>query len=240
MKNPLMLISAFFMAGLANAAALPDYPFLFETGTAQIELAPDMAIVSITIADRGEDASRVFSAVNNSVDAVLGALARSKVPKPDIDASDIQRSVDYVRPEQRASTTVRYVITRQVKVRLRDLSVWPVLMADLAKISTIETMSSDFQISSRQTVDMELEQQAARDAEARAKRSAGYFGRKLGAAMAISRVPFDSLEQTFTGGSGNSRFMPPPFIPPTEPGSSLHVPATIRLSGSVNVLFKLE
>lgn len=240
MKNPLMLIFAFFIAGLANAAALPDYPFLFETGTAQVELAPDMAIVHITIADRGEDASRVFSAVNGSVDAVLGALARSKVPHADIDASDIQRSVDYVRPEKSTSTTVRYVITRQVKVRLRDLSVWPVLMADLAKISTIETMVSDFQISSRQKVDLELEQQAARDAETKARRNAGYFGRKLGAAMAISRVPFDSLDQTFTGGSGNSRFMPPPFIPPADAGSNLHVPAKISLSGSVNVLFKLE
>lgn len=240
MKTTLMLICAFWMAGLANAAALPDYPFLFETGTAQIELAPDMALVHITIADRGKDASRVFSAVNSSVDAVLGALARANVPPADIDASDIQRSVDYVRPEQRSATTVRYVITRQVKVRLRDLSAWPVLMADLAKISAIDTMSSDFQISSRQKVDLELEQQAARDAETRARRNAGYFGRKLGAVMAISRVPFDSLEQTFTGGSGNSRFMPPPFIPPMEPGSSLHVPAKISLSGSVNVLFRLE
>ena len=240
MKNFLMLMSALFMSGLASAATLPDYPFLFETGTAQIDLAPDMAIVHITIADRGTDASRVFSAVNASVDAVLGALAKSKVPHADIDASDIQRSVDYVRPEKGTSTTVRYVITRQVKVRLRDLSGWPVLMADLAKISTIETMISDFQISSRQKVELELEQQAARDAETRARRNAGYFGRKLGAVMAISRVPFDSLEQTFTGGSGNSRFMPPPFIPPTEPGSSLHVPATISVSGSVNVLFKLE
>lgn len=237
MKYTLMLISALWMASAGNAAVLPDYPFLFETGTAQIDVAPDLANVEINIAERGDDPAKVFASVNASIAATLDALTRLKVPTADIDTSDIQRAVDYTRVEKNASTKVQYILSRQVKVRIRDLSVWPTLMADLAKVSHIDAMNSDFQSSSRNAIYEKLEEQAARDAQTRAQRSAGYFGRKIGAAMAISRLPFHTVDAIFTGGPS---YMPAPYIPPGNSTGNLHVPAQITLSTSVNVLFKLE
>lgn len=54
---------ALFVTGLANASSLPDYPFIFETGSAEVGVAPDMANVDLTISSRGRDASKAFSAL---------------------------------------------------------------------------------------------------------------------------------------------------------------------------------
>lgn len=241
MKTGFVFLSTFLAASLAAASPLPDYPFLFETGMAQIDVAPDMVTIDLTISDRGPDAEKVFSLVNSSIATTLDALARSKVPREDIESFEIQRSVDYSRgPQDKSAAPVHYVVSRQVKIRLRDLSTWPVLMADLAKIKNIENLNSEFQTSARNEIDAELGLQAARDAGVRAKRSADSFGRKLGPAMAISRAPFNTLERMFTEGAGGAYAPSAPYIPPINSALNLHVPAKIRLSRSVNVLYKLD
>lgn len=233
-------LGAFLVVKLASASSLPDYPFLFETGSADIEIAPDMATIDISISHRGRDPSKIFSVVNSSVAVILDDFTKFKVPQADIDASEVQRTVDLSRTIQDKSAPTNYVISRHVRVRLRDLSIWPVLMADLAKIENIESLSSDFQTSAQKSIGEELELRAARNAEARARRIAESFGRKLGAVMAISRTPFNALERTFTEGESGNYAPPPPFIPPTDSAVNLHVPAKITLSRSLNVLFKLD
>lgn len=241
MKTGFVFLSTFLAASLAAASPLPGYPFLFETGSAQIEVAPDLATVDLTVSDRGADAEKVFSLVNSSVATALDALARSKVPREDIDSFEIERSMDYSRSAQdKSAAPVRYVASRQVKIRLRDLSIWPALMADLAKIKNIENLNSEFHTSARNAIEAELGQRAARDAGERAKRSADSFGRKLGPAMAISRVPFNTFDRLFTEGAGSGYAPAAPYIPPMDSALNFRVPAKIRLSRSVNVLYKLD
>lgn len=203
-------------------------------------MPPDTALIDLGVSSRGGDAPTVMDVVNASVSKVFAALARSHVSQADIESSGLERMVDrslIARPD----AAPVYVISRHLKIRIRDLTTWSTLMSDLARMKNIDGLSTDFQTTRRQAIEAELELKAAHDAEAKAKATsvAVSFGRKLGAVMGISELPFDALQRTLTEDVSGRGFAPP-YLPPAGLVSEIRVPATITLQKSVNVLFKLE
>ncbi|GGC64486.1 SIMPL domain-containing protein [Undibacterium terreum] len=239
MRSKLYLILGFFMLNAANAAALPDYPFIFESGTARVDVAPDAAIIDITVSSRGSDASKALDLVNASMSDVFKAFNRSKLRKEDVESSDLVRSLDYADPKRNAAPT--YTINRHVRVQLRDLSLWAALMSELAKMKNVERLSAEFLVSNRRSIDAELQLKAAHDAEDKADKVAKVFGKKLGSVMAISEAPFNMLGRALTEDMSNDAFSPPPpFSPPPELAAEIRVPTTIAIQKNLNVIFKLE
>lgn len=227
-----------FALKCASASSLPEYPFLFEAGQARADVAPDTALIDVGISSRGADAAKVLDVVNASATEVFGALNRAKVRQADIESSGLERSLDRSL-NARQEAAPMYVISRHLKVRLRDLSTWSTLMSDLARMKNIDSLNADFQTTARKSIEADLELKAAHDAEAKATRVAGAFGRKVGAVMGISEVPFDALQRTMTE-DNSGRAYAPLFIPPAGLVSEIQVPAAITLQKNVNVLFKLE
>ena len=238
MKRKLLLVVGFFTVQMATqASSLPDYPFIFQTGTAQVEVSPDIAVMDITVASRGADAAKTLGVVNAGVAEVFQLLGKVKIAQADTQASEIMRTLDYSSREKRDAPPT-YVINRNLRVWVRDLAAWSPLVSELAAMKNITRLDTDFRTSAHDTLVADLELKAARDAETKAARIAKSFNRKIASVMAISEVPFQSLERAMIR-SSNEGFAPP-FIPPTEPASAVRAPASIALEKSVNVLFKLE
>ena len=238
MKRKLLLVVGMFTVQMATqASSLPDYPFIFQTGTAQVEVSPDIAVMDITVASRGADAAKTLGVVNAGVAEVFQLLGKAKIAQADTQASEIMRTLDYSSREKRDAPPT-YVINRNLRVWVRDLAAWSPLVSELAAMKNITRLDTDFRTSAHDTLVADLELKAARDAETKAARIAKSFNRKIASVMAISEVPFQSLERAMIR-SSNEGFAPP-FIPPTEPASAVRAPASIALEKSVNVLFKLE
>lgn len=238
MKRKLLLVVGMFTVQMATqASSLPDYPFIFQTGTAQVEVSPDIAVMDITVASRGADAAKTLGVVNAGVAEVFQLLGKVKIAQADTQASEIMRTLDYSNREKRDAPPT-YVINRNLRVWVRDLAAWSPLVSELAAMKNITRLDTDFRTSAHDTLVADLELKAARDAETKAARIAKSFNRKIASVMAISEVPFQSLERAMIR-SSNEGFAPP-FIPPTEPASAVRAPASIALEKSVNVLFKLE
>lgn len=238
MKRKLLLVVGMFTVQMATqASSLPDYPFIFQTGTAQVEVSPDIAVMDITVASRGADAAKTLGVVNAGVAEVFQLLGKVKIAQADTQASEIMRTLDYSSREKRDAPPT-YVINRNLRVWVRDLAAWSPLVSELAAMKNITRLDTDFRTSAHDTLVADLELKAARDAETKAARIAKSFNRKIASVMAISEVPFQSLERAMIR-SSNEGFAPP-FIPPTEPASAVRAPASIALEKSVNVLFKLE
>lgn len=239
MKRTLLLVVALFNLNMAaQASSLPDYPFIFQTGTAQVEVPPDMAVMEITVASRGADAAKTMGVVNAGAAEVFQLLGKVKIAQADIQASEIMRTLDYSGREKRDSPPM-YVINRNLRVWVRDLAAWTPLVSELAAMKNITRMDTEFKTSAHDALVAELDLKAARDAETKAARIAKSFNRNIASVMAISEVSFQSIERALMR-SGNEGFAPPPFIPPTEPSPAVRAPGSIALEKSVNVLFKLE
>lgn len=239
MKRTLLLSAGLFAVNLAaQASSLPDYPFIFQTGTAQVEVPPDMAVMDITVSSRGADAAKTLAVVNASAAEIFQSLGKVKIPQADIQSSNIMRSLDYASREKHDAPPV-YVINRNLRVWVRDLAAWTPLVSELAAMKNITRLDTEFKTSAHDALVAELDLKAAKDAEAKAARAARSFNRKIASVMAISEVSFQALERTLMH-SGNEVFAPPPYIPPVDASSAVRAPGTISLEKSVHVLFKLE
>ena len=73
-RKLLLLVGLFTLNMAAQASSLPDYPFIFQTGTAQVEVPPDMAVMEITVASRGADAANTLGVVNAGTAEVFQLL----------------------------------------------------------------------------------------------------------------------------------------------------------------------
>ncbi len=74
MNRVLLVLVGFFALEVAQASSLPDYPFVFQSGIARTEVAPDVAFIHLTISSRGSDAAKVLDVVNASAAEIFKAL----------------------------------------------------------------------------------------------------------------------------------------------------------------------
>lgn len=242
-----MLIRLVLMMLLAGSAAgtaspLPDYPFVFTSGSATREIAPDIGELTFTVSSRGLDAEKAVAAVDAASKRVESLLRAAAVKADDIDASSLDKTERrHWEPDARESVPDGYEVSRRFVVRVRDLSRYPGLLKGLFALPESERFSVSFDRTDREQIRRQLFDQAASDAKARAGRMATSFGRTLGPVRAIAQVPFASMGE-WLGFPGDAGYRPP-FIPPVDSDTSMDrllVPATVRISVDVNTVFELQ
>jgi len=227
---------------IAPASPLPEYPFVFTTGSAERHVAPDGAHLRFEVRSRQPDVDKAISVVESASQVVARLLDSAGVEAEDIDASVIDKSpTERWNSGTRTSLPDSYDASRSFSVTIRDLSKYPQLVKGIFDQPDTENFSVGFDRSDHETVAGELLEVAAKDAHARATRMAVSFGRSLGHVRGIAQVPFTSIDEGLGFPSG--RAFAPPFIPPVDPSPSLDrllVPATIRISVNVNAIFELR
>lgn len=227
MKRMLLMALASLTMNLAQASSLPDYPFIFQVGTARLDVAPDIAVISITVSSRGSDASKALAVVNAGVSDAFRVLYKAEIPQSDIVSTDIMRMLEQASSDKTSGPPV-YIVRRNVRITVRKLAAWAPLMSELAVLKNVVNLESEFNVSGQDAIENALALKAASDARAKASRLAETLNRKIVAVMAVSEVPFPSLERTLIS-PDNREFSPPAFIPPTEYSSAVRAPASIPL-----------
>jgi hypothetical protein len=90
-------------------------------------------------------------------------------------------------------------------------------------------------------LESDLLTKALRSARDQADKLTGPLGGHVSSAVAISKAPFDSIAASLgLGGAGYAEQMARMFKRSVSDGDNLLVPATIQMSVSVNVLFKMN
>ena len=69
------------------AADIPEYPFVFVVGHADIDTPPDIAVCSLTLHAIDPDPGKAESTINERVKTVLAALSANHVSPGDIESS---------------------------------------------------------------------------------------------------------------------------------------------------------
>lgn len=241
-----MLIRALLVLWLASAASavaspLPDYPFLFATGTARRDLPPDTVKLDFTIASRNADPAIAAKAVDATFETVLAILTAADVKKADLDASTVNKSArSHWDGTKGQSLPDGYEVTRRIRCTVRDIGNYPQMLKKLLEVADSESFSVRFERSDASKIQVELFTAAAKDARDQADQMASSFDRKIGAVHAISKAPFDRLGHDF-GLSNSDRFAEPPAAYASGRHSDMFlVPSSITLSTSVNVVFELK
>ncbi len=240
----LFCLCVLLVSGAASFAAdIPEYPFVFVVGRADIETPPDVAVCSLRLHAIDPDPGKAESTVNERLKSVLATLSANHVAASDIESHSINKQIltnNEYNAKDRA--VIRgYDVSRSLKFTVRQLESLPEIETPLLGEPNIENIDCQFDRKDRKDIEDDLLVKALQSAKDQADKLAQPLGRHVGAAVAISKLPFDSIASSFgQGGVASIAVSAMRAFKKSAMPDELLVPSTISLSASVNVLFKMD
>jgi uncharacterized protein YggE len=222
-----------------NASNLPEFPFVYAQGEANVEVAPDIATVSFHVEDYAEDATKAESVVWNRSKEILDFFNEFGISKKEIVAYQIDKNTVRESKEYNDLEIIGYEISRQIEITLLDLSIYEAILKKLVELPNITGIETEFERSDRDRIDKELISKACKDAEQKATLMAEGFGAKLGSVFAISRTEFENVAAQF-GVAFSYGGIQEYSLRGVNEEEVLFVPSAVEFSIGVNVIFRLK
>jgi uncharacterized protein len=230
------LLALFILSGLclAPVASAADKAGVVSAhGTGMVEVEPDIARLGFGV-------SATHPTVAEGRDEVARGVARLIALARDMGLKDehIATAALHVRPhhewnpETRTQRLAGYVVTRQVALKLSDLSRLGELTEQALGLGVTEASPAAFDTSRRAELEAEALAAAARDARARARVMAEALDMKLGVPLhvetgGVAEPPQPMLRAMALEADGVS-------------GAETYQPGLIRVSAAVTARFALE
>ena len=178
---------------LSTALTLPLAAFadtagtITVTGSATINVVPDMATVSLGVTTTGDTAGAAMATNNEAVSAVIARLIAAKVADRDMQTSSLSVNPNWVTNAAGTGQEVKgYIASNQLTVQVRSLEATGSIL-DAAITDGANTLNGlTFGLQDQRPVEDEARKKAVADALARAKLYAEAAGEKLGPIVSIS------------------------------------------------------
>ncbi|MCB1382893.1 MAG: SIMPL domain-containing protein [Notoacmeibacter sp.] len=164
MKNAMLAAALAATLSATPALAEDPVPRIMVTGTGQAALAPDLAILSLTVMREGETAREALDANNAAMGDVLKAMKAEGIADRDLQTSGFSISPRYVYPKasdggDQTPRIVSYQVANNLTVRVRDI----------AKVGTVLDKSVTLGVNQGGSVSFGNDDTTAALAEAREK-----------------------------------------------------------------------
>lgn len=195
----LALLPALLWGPASGARAEHPIPRINVQGEGRADIAPDMAILTLTVMREDKTARAALDANSAAMAEVLGAMRKQGIAERDLQTSGfaIQPRMHYPRPRpgeaEQAPKIIGYTVQNTLTVRIRDIN----LVGELLDLSVTLGVNQGGQLSwSNQDPSAALEEArklAVKDAAQRAQTLATAAGVKLGDLLELS-------EQTYRPG----------------------------------------
>ncbi|MFC5387557.1 SIMPL domain-containing protein [Aquamicrobium segne] len=187
---PLTLAAAIALPAIAQAKEPGQTPRIFVTGEGETSIAPDMAILSLSVTREAKTAREALDANNDAMAAVITAMKAASIEDRDLQTAGIQISPRY-NYETRADGTqkaelVAYQVTNTLSVRIREIDKAGELLDKAVTLGVNEGGGIVFTNSDPQTALTEARKKAVANALSKARTLAEAAGASVGKVLEIS------------------------------------------------------
>lgn len=233
----LLVLSAFPAVALAQNNIEP--PLVTVTGQAEVRVPPDEVVFTLAVENVDKDMVAASKRTDDSVRQILAIARKNNVKPEDVQTSHISvqpkyntDDLPYESRDRVKRVLVGYEVSKTVAIRLRDISRFDDLLADVLKAGITRLSNLEFRDSQIRKHRDEARRMAIRAAQEKAKLLAGEIGQSIGPAYSImeeSGVEYTrSINQNVTTTSGAS-----------SDSESATAPGTISVTAQVTVRFRL-
>ncbi|MEP6565010.1 MAG: SIMPL domain-containing protein [Mesorhizobium sp.] len=122
---PFALAAAIAFPAMAGAADLPTPPRIIVSGEGEAAMAPDLALLSLSVMREAKTARAALDADNDAMAAVIAAMKSAGIKDRDLQTAGIQINPRYNytnKPDgSQEAELVAYQVTNTLSVRVRDL-----------------------------------------------------------------------------------------------------------------------
>jgi uncharacterized protein YggE len=223
--------------GVSPASPVPEFPFIQADGLAKREVPPTNAEITFKVLAFAKSPEESTATVQAALGKVIAALKEKGVGEDQITANDLAKSAVRNRHGdlQKDAEVLGYEVSREVKIKLKDLKSYPELVRILMSADHISSVESAFDTDKRDEIESELVGEACAKARKQADLLAKGAGVTIASVHAVNSHGFDDLHRSFGfsypashfGGADNSE------IP-------LFAPTSIELTTSVSILYRLN
>jgi uncharacterized protein YggE len=156
--------------------------------TGEASVAPDMAVVSLTVSGKGRELGPTRDDVNRRTSEVLARLRELGVADADLNAPDvgIRPEYDYRKTGQKL---VGYLVTRAVSARVRDLDTLGAVLDGVVAAGANEVHGAQMTASDPSSAEHEALGAAVEAARAKAAAIADASGVTLGGVARVEEDP---------------------------------------------------
>ena len=187
-----LTLSTVTMAGESNPA-----PRILVSGEGSIDLAPDMAILTLTVTRQAETARGALDNNSSAMQDVMKAMTTAGIEKRDLQTSGFSIQPNYVYPPQQPSgkreppKIVGYTVRNSLTVRVRDISTVGAVLDKSVSLGVNEGGNIMFTNDDPSTAITTARTKAVKDAMSKAKTLADAAGVKTGKLLEISEQTFN-------------------------------------------------
>jgi uncharacterized protein YggE len=156
-KLPPCLFGLLLCGSATLAADIPDYPFVFATGNADIDTPPDLAVCSLTVRDIDLDPGKAESTVDGRLQAVLASLNAKDVANGDIESFNLSKQILSNEYTDKEPAQIRgYDLHRGLQFKVRQLASLPAIEDGLVGSANVEQIECRFDRRDRAALEADL------------------------------------------------------------------------------------
>jgi uncharacterized protein YggE len=187
---PALLLAGVMAAPLGAAAQEPVQPRILVAGEGEAAVAPDMAILTLTVMRDGETARAALDAANEAMNAVVSAMREAGIEGRDLQTSGLQISPRYVYPQngQGEPRITGYEVANTLTVRVRQIDEVGALLDLSVTLGVNQGGQIAFTNADPKAALEQARRAAVTDARTRAETLADAAGVALGSVVEISEV----------------------------------------------------
>ncbi|MER9331211.1 SIMPL domain-containing protein [Mesorhizobium sp. M0152] len=187
---PLALAAAFAFPALAGAADLPTPPRIVVSGEGEATVAPDLAILTLSVMREAKTARAALDANSDAMAAVIAAVKSAGVKDRDLQTAGIQINPRYNytnKPDgSQEAELVAYQVTNTLSVRVRDVDKTGDILDKAVSLGVNQGGGIAFTNDDPAATVTEARKKAVADAKAKAKTLAEAAGVSLGRVLEIT------------------------------------------------------
>ncbi len=196
---PAVLFGAFTQAALAQEGPKRE-PQINVSGEGEVAVAPDMAILSLTVLREAKTAEEALGANSSAMREVVAALRAQGVEERDVQTSQFQIAPRYERVETKDGVSELgeiegYEVSNALTVRVRDLAKLGGLLDQSVKLGVNKGGQISFTNDNPEEALVEARKKAVAQALAKAKTLTEAAGVKLGRILEMSENSLRPMPQ---------------------------------------------
>lgn len=193
MKKTVIILLTMFATN-TQAQEIKQIPMINVSGEGKIKIAPDEALISISVETKGTNAADIKKENDAKIDAILKLIKKSNISKEDYQTQRVALNPNYDYEKKKSN----YIAVQTIQVLLRDLSQYDALMEGLVSTGVNRIDNVVFQSSKIKQLQSDARKLAIKDAKAKAEDFVSVLGQKVGKAITIS--------------DNSSNYNPPPIM----------------------------
>lgn len=187
---PLALAAAIVFPAMAGATDLPTPPRIIVSGEGEATVAPDLAILTLSVMREAKTARAALDANNDAMAAVIAAMKSAGIKDRDLQTAGIQINPRYNytnKPDgSQEAELVAYQVTNTLSVRVRDVDKTGEILDKAVSLGVNQGGGITFTNDNPAATVTEARKKAVANAVAKAKTLAEAAGVSLGRVLEIT------------------------------------------------------